>query len=160
MWTDWEIWELFSHKRKSPTYWIHLHPIRSEKMHLRRKEPHIRCRRMIVWLSNVSGLPQWTMSFRDNMKTWMFLLYSLIFRSYMENKVKLLDMRYLSSCSVPEWAKAHPCKLISLRWLIWSLIWDNWVLLWMVSLVRIWSCSHSLIFSHNLSLTTTWINWY
>ena len=146
MWTDWGIWELFSLRRKSPIFWIPLHPIRSMKMLLRRKRPHTRYGKMTVWLSSASCLLLWAMSFRDNMKAWMFLPYCLIWRSYIENKARLLDMRYLNNCSVPGWMKAHLCRFMSWRWLIWSLVWDSWVLPWMVSLVRIWSCNRSLIF--------------
>ena len=46
-------------------------------------------------------LASMSMSFRGSMRTWMFSLYSLILRSYIENKIELLDMRYLSSSSVP-----------------------------------------------------------
>ena len=102
--------------------------------------------KMIVWLSNASCLSPWAMSFRGSMRIWMFPLYSLIIRSYMENKVELLDMRYQSSCSMLAWLKAPPYKCISWRWLIWSLVWDSWALPWMVNWIKIWSCSLSLTF--------------
>ena len=41
------------------------------------------------------------MCFRGNMRIWMFPLYSLILRSYIRNKIELLNMRYQSSYSMP-----------------------------------------------------------
>ena len=54
------------------------------------------------------------MNYRDSMRAWILNPYSSILKSYIKNRVELLDMRYLSSYSMLEWLRDHPYKTIRL----------------------------------------------
>ena len=118
-------------RRSSPIFLTFLNHKRLGMMPPRKRYPHTGCGRVIVWLSSASCWPLWAMSCRGSMRAWILNPYSSILKSCMENRVELLDMRYLSSYSVLEWLRDHPYKIMSWRSLIWSLDWVNLVLWWM-----------------------------
>lgn len=90
---------------ESSIFWILLTLIQSVRM-LPRRKPYRMWQTDSMTIKYIMLASMSNKLYKVNIRKWIYPPYSLISRSYIENRAELLDTSYLSSCSELRWQKA------------------------------------------------------